>query len=101
MLHEEQAYLFPKGNDGFMHTPQQGTEVSSRFSIDPDEHGTALEQRDAASEEKTEPEDADAPLEDAAESEREYVRERLREELKREPTEEELDEWLRQHTEGY
>jgi hypothetical protein len=25
----------------------------------------------------------------------------LRQELGREPTEEELDEWLRQHTEGY
>jgi sulfite reductase alpha subunit-like flavoprotein len=48
-----------------------------------------------------EPEDADAELEDAARSERSYVRERLREELKREPTEQEVDEWLRQHTEGY
>ena len=47
------------------------------------------------------PEDADAGLDDAARNEREYVRSRLREELKREPTDEELDEWLRQHTEGY
>ena len=47
------------------------------------------------------PEDADAGLDDAAQSEREYVRSRLREELKREVTDEELDEWLRQHTEGY
>jgi len=46
-------------------------------------------------------EDDDAGLDGAAQSEREYVRKRLREELKREPTEEELDEWLRQHTEGY
>ncbi|HWT01414.1 MAG TPA: hypothetical protein VN256_14290 [Pyrinomonadaceae bacterium] len=45
--------------------------------------------------------DADAPLDDAARGEREYVRRRLREELQREPTEGELDEWLRQHTEGY
>lgn len=51
--------------------------------------------------ENPEPEDADAELEDAARSERNYVRERLREELKREPTEQEVDEWLRQHTEGY
>jgi hypothetical protein len=43
----------------------------------------------------------DAPLDDAARGEREYVRRRLREELQREPTEGELDEWLRQHTEGY
>jgi len=45
--------------------------------------------------------DEDGPLDDAAQSEREYVRQRLREELKREPSEQELDEWLRQHTEGY
>ena len=51
--------------------------------------------------ENPEPEGADAELEDAARSEQNYVRERLREELKREPTEQEVDEWLRQHTEGY
>lgn len=56
----------------------------------------------SVSEETPEPEDTtDAPLEDAARSEREYVRERLREELQREPTEEEVDQWLRRHTEGY
>ncbi len=56
----------------------------------------------ALSEETTEPDDTgDAPLDDAARGEREYVRQRLREELQREPTESELDEWLRQHTEGY
>jgi hypothetical protein len=43
----------------------------------------------------------DATLEDAAEREREYLRRRLREELQRDPTEEELNEWLREHTEGY
>ena len=40
-------------------------------------------------------------LEEVARKEQEYVRGRLREELQREPTEEEMDEWLRQHTEGY
>jgi hypothetical protein len=40
-------------------------------------------------------------LEDVAETEHKYLHERLREELAREPTEEELNEWLRQHTEGY
>ncbi len=40
-------------------------------------------------------------LEDAAHDEHEYLRQRLRDELQREPTEAELDEWLRQHTEGY
>lgn len=44
---------------------------------------------------------ADASLEEAAEREHEYLRERLRDELGREPTEEELDEWLREHTEGH
>ena len=53
--------------------------------------------------EKSNPEEADqsAGLKDVAESEHEYLHERLRAELRREPTEEELDEWLRQHTEGY
>ncbi|HEY0077828.1 MAG TPA: hypothetical protein VGB73_04215 [Pyrinomonadaceae bacterium] len=45
--------------------------------------------------------EADAGLEDAARNEHEYLRRRLRDELKREPTEEELNEWLRQHTEGH
>jgi hypothetical protein len=40
-------------------------------------------------------------LKDVAQTEHEYLHERLRGELGREPTEEELDEWLRQHTEGY
>ncbi|HKQ52441.1 MAG TPA: hypothetical protein VJT74_08740 [Pyrinomonadaceae bacterium] len=56
----------------------------------------------ASSDEAAEPDESgDAPLDDAARGEREYVRRRLREELQREPTESELDEWLRQHTEGY
>jgi hypothetical protein len=40
-------------------------------------------------------------LEEVAASEHEYLLQRLREDLGREPTEAELDEWLRQHTEGY
>ena len=43
----------------------------------------------------------DNKLNDVAESEHEYLHQRLRDELGREPTEPELDEWLRQHTEGY
>jgi hypothetical protein len=43
----------------------------------------------------------DASLEETAEREREYLRGRVRDELQREPTEEELDEWLREHTEGH
>jgi hypothetical protein len=45
--------------------------------------------------------DSDNTLEDAARDEREYVRERLRRELQRDPTEDEVNDWLRQHTEGY
>ena len=44
---------------------------------------------------------SESGLKDVAETEHEYLHERLRQELGREPTEEELDEWLRQHTEGY
>lgn len=40
-------------------------------------------------------------LQDVAEGEHQYLHQRLRAELGREPTETELDEWLRQHTEGY
>lgn len=40
-------------------------------------------------------------LSEAARAEHEFLHERLRQYLGREPTEEELDEWLRQHTEGY
>ncbi len=40
-------------------------------------------------------------LTDVVRAENEFLQERLRNELGREPTAEELDEWLRQHTEGY
>ena len=57
---------------------------------------------DAASDETSENVGGgDATLEDVAEHEHEYLRQRLRDELQREPTEEELNEWLREHTEGY
>jgi hypothetical protein len=45
--------------------------------------------------------ESDGKLVDVAQTEHEYLHQRLREDLGREPTEEELDEWLRQHTEGY
>ena len=40
-------------------------------------------------------------LNDTARAEHEFLHQRLLQELGREPTEEELDDWLRQHTEGY
>ncbi len=45
--------------------------------------------------------DSNAKLAGVAKTEHQYLHQRLREELGREPSEEELDEWLRQHTEGY
>jgi hypothetical protein len=55
----------------------------------------------AALDEAKESEDTDASLDETAQTEREYVRQRLRDELKREPSDQDVDEWLRQHTEGY
>jgi hypothetical protein len=48
-----------------------------------------------------ETEDTDASLDEAASREQDYLRRRLRDELGREPTDAELNEWLREHTEGY
>ena len=84
-----------------MLTPGEWVEVSSGFEISWISRSRATASCNASSEEEAESGDLETPLEDAAQSEREYVRQRLREELKREPTEGELDEWLRQHTEGY
>ena len=62
----------------------------------------ASDSTEESGEETPQPENAeDHELEDAARDERDYVRQRLAEELGREPTQSELDEWLRQHTEGY
>jgi hypothetical protein len=62
----------------------------------------ASDSSEQSGEEAPLPDDAgDHELEDAARDERDYVRQRLSEELGREPSQEELDEWLRQHTEGY
>lgn len=56
--------------------------------------------RRASSEEPNGPPPGDS-LEDLGRSERDYVRERLRRELNRDPTDEEVNDWLRNHTEGY
>ncbi|HSE34259.1 MAG TPA: hypothetical protein VLA93_21980 [Pyrinomonadaceae bacterium] len=47
------------------------------------------------------PEENQNQLASAAREEREFVRQTLTAELERDPTEEELNEWLREHTEGY
>ena len=65
-----------------------------------DSHQT-LPERVAADPGDGEEEGANDSLEDAARDERDYARERLRQELGRDPAEEEVDEWLRQQTEGY
>jgi hypothetical protein len=101
MPQQTYAYSSSRGIHGFMLTPNKRIEVFPDFGIYRTSRDIAFKLSEAVSEEAPEPGDADAPLDDAARSEREYVRQRLREELKREPTEHELDEWLRQHTEGY
>ena len=63
--------------------------------------GAAASQESSDEETPPQGDDPDSGLEEVARREREYVRRRLREELKREPTEEEMDEWLRQQTEGH
>jgi len=62
---------------------------------------SAADSDDTSGRGTTEGESSDPELEEVAREEHEYVRRRLREELKREPTEEEMDEWLRQQTEGH
>lgn len=63
--------------------------------------GLAFQSLFSAEEEAHAEDGGDDSLDEAAETEREYVRRRLRDELGREPSEEEVDEWLRRHTEGY
>lgn len=85
-----------------MHTQRERSGGASGFEIFWSDHRKVASKRcQASSEEEAVPDEPETPLDDAVRSEREYVQERLREELKREPTEVELDEWLRQHTEGY
>ncbi len=50
---------------------------------------------------KQQKENTNDTLEDLARDEQEFLHERLRRELKREPSEEEINEYVRQHTEGY
>lgn len=53
------------------------------------------------SQDNSKPMKESSELNEVAENEHDYLQKRLKEELGREPTEEELNEWLRQHTEGY
>jgi hypothetical protein len=101
MLRQKQSDLFFREERGLMSAPHERAEVSHGFGVCWACGGAIFGPLESLSGEAEEPDDTDAPLDDAARSEREYVRRRLREELKREPTEDELDEWLRQHTEGY
>ena len=76
-------------------------EIPVRFFIRQTAREAARQPHAIFSDESAEQKSTDAPLEEAVRQEHEYLRKRLREELQREPTEEELNEWLRQHTEGY
>ena len=51
--------------------------------------------------ETTDAPQTDETLAQTASKERAYLRERLCAELGRDPSDDELDEWLREHTEGY
>ena len=101
MLQQKQVHISSRRDYGFMLTLDKGIKASSVSGSYGFSRNIASTLFDASPEEAPAPDDDETPLDDAAQSEREYVRERLREELKREPTEVELDEWLRQHTEGY
>lgn len=82
-----------------------------RFVVSGEENNLAIEMSLATAEvhvmtlndeENKDAEDETATkLQDVAKDERQYLQQRLQAELGREPTETELDEWLRQHTEGY
>ncbi len=89
-----------------------GAEDSRRFLITGEEQSLAIEMSlqtgevnvmsvEDKEDEKSEGAENETKLEDVAQTEHEYLHERLRDDLGREPTEAELDEWLRQHTEGY
>ncbi len=93
MLHNSTSLIFMKSLEAQMLRAEAFgvLEAAGRTAF---EHSMSAE--DAPPEEE-----GDASLDEAAEDEREYVRRRLRDELGREPSEEEVDEWLRQHTEGY
>lgn len=55
----------------------------------------------SANEEPAEADGTSQPLAEAGREEWEYVRTRLRAELGREPDDNEINEWLREQTEGY
>ncbi|HYY57498.1 MAG TPA: hypothetical protein VE842_09200 [Pyrinomonadaceae bacterium] len=71
------------------------SDITNETSAQPDDIPEAVSSTKAGSGQ------VDPGLEDVARTEHEYLRKRLSEELGREPTEEEMDEWLRQHTEGH
>ncbi|HVQ39650.1 MAG TPA: hypothetical protein VMS31_19075 [Pyrinomonadaceae bacterium] len=91
----EEVTFFERGGRRLLRLKGEKGNLSIETSLDTAEIVMTSEtgETDGAEPEKS--------LKDAAESEHQYLHQRLREELGREPTEEELDEWLRQHTEGY
>ena len=99
--HATQGHSSSTGNRTFIPFYHLRNDISVYSALCEAYHAAAFEPSMSSSDPSPEPEERDVPLEDAGRAEREYVQERLREELEREPTEEEVDEWLRQHTEGY
>jgi hypothetical protein len=101
MLSQAEQPMRAVENRFFSSALQQQNNLSSFFDVRGLRHIETSDLRYDFAEEEQQPDLTDPELEEAARRERDYVRQRLSEELKREPTEEEIDEWLRQHTEGY
>ena len=105
-------FRFPPANCQIENVSLFAADDGRRFLIQGEEESLAVETSLTTGEiqimnvEDKEPHEGESKtsedkLQDVAESEHDYLHQRLREELGREPTEAELDEWLRQHTEGY
>lgn len=89
---------FSRGINGLI---VRAEDVPSQFLMFRNLSDVASQSSFSSEERAPAPEGEDASLDEAGRDEREYVRRRLRDDLGREPSEEEVDEWLRQHTEGY
>jgi hypothetical protein len=93
----EVAFLESGVNRRFVITAESGR-LAIEMSLDRRE--IELMNLEDEREEAAEP-SSSTELKAIAQAEHEYLHQRLREDLGREPTEQELEEWLRQHTEGY
>lgn len=101
MVPQELTYISCADRLGSICGCSQDAQFPACFMVWGASYNTAVKLPKSFSAETPQPEEADDALTDVAREEREYVRRRLAEQLRREPTEEEINEWLRQQTEGY